>query len=119
MKNIKIYQSPMHSPMAEAEGIVIALNAPCSKNEVTIIINGNLTQYDENQDNADIQVRQVTTIKGGERITMDFNRNKEIILKNKDYGLNHKITLLNIEKEKVSGIDNQEFFYFEFMVEKL
>jgi len=115
-KNIKIFQSPFHSPLEVAEGIVIKISAPYSETSVTVEANPFIQDYQENADKTDIKVRQImltTTTDHTKKLLFDLKgvRKHQVTVETEQYEIN----LTNIGKEEIQG---QKFLFYEFSVSK-
>jgi hypothetical protein len=113
---VKILQSPFNPALEVVEDIIIQLHVPYSDTNVTIQVNPNVQDYQENSDNENIQVRQVmltTSTDQTKTLSLDFNNNKKQSFDIE--GSNYEIELMNIGKENIEG---QDFPYFEFNVSK-
>lgn len=100
IKAIKIVQSPFNPSLEVVEDIVINLHVPYSDTNVSIQVNPNIQEYQENANTKDAQVRQV----------MVTTPTDETIA-----GSDYEIELTNIGKENIQG---QDFPFFEFNVSK-
>lgn len=113
-KLIKIVSSPFNPAIEVVDKLVINLHVPYSEKEVTVQINPFVQNYDENQDQPGVQVRQVTlTTQTDETKTLKFDfaaNNKQTIDMNE---VKYEIKLMNIGKENLQG---QDFPYFEFFI---
>lgn len=113
-KNVKIICSPFNPSMEIVDDMVMKLHFPYSSDAVTIQFNPNIQDYQENQDQEGIQVRQVTfSTPTDETKTeiFDFKSNNEKTIKIADNS--YIVKLMNIGKENLQG---QDFFAFEFLV---
>ena len=113
-KLIKIIRSPSTPGLEVVGNIVIKLFVPCSENDVTIQVNPNIQDYQENADKPGIQVRQLIETKNTDQtktLKLDFQENniQKIKIDDEEY----KIRLMSIGKEELEG---QKFPYFEFLV---
>ena len=115
-KLVKIMQSPSNPSLEVVEDVVIKLHVPYSDTNVTIQVNPNIQDYQENADTENVQVRQVmltTPTDQTKTLSLDFNGNKR-----KSFGIegsNYEIELMNIGKENIKGRD---FLFYEFDVSK-
>jgi len=113
-KLIKIVQSPHNPPVEYIAGIVIQLFVPYSEKIVTIQVNPNIQEYQENADTKDAKVRQVMLFKPTEQtktFSFDIRTNRKHSYKTEKS--EYEIELMNIGKEKIEG---QDFLYYEFNV---
>jgi hypothetical protein len=113
---IKIIQSPFKPALEVVEDIVIILHSPYSDSNVTVQVNPNIQDYQDNADTEHSKVRQVimtTPTDQTRRLFFDFGNNKthRINLEGCDY----EIELMNIGRE---NIQNQDFLFYEFNVTK-
>ncbi len=115
-KLIKIVQSPFNPALEVVEDIVIQLHVPYSDKSVTVQVNPNIQDYQENADTENVQVRQVmTTIPTDQTkvLSFDFDNNKKHSINIE--GCDYEIELMNIGKENIQGKD---FPFYEFNVSK-
>lgn len=113
-KLIKIISSPFNPNMEVAGDLSIHLHVPYSENEVTVKINSGLQDYKENQDQKDIQIRQLTVTEDtNETRTLTFNFTSNNIHVVEINGKKYTIRLMSIGKENIQGLD---FPFFEFLV---
>lgn len=116
-KLIKLIKSPSDAGIETIDDkMVIKLHIPSSENNVTIQINPFLQDYKENIDQPNAQIRQaLATSTTPNTKTMSFDLKNNSSQSVNIEGINYKITLMNIGKEKTSEGD---FPYFEFLVKK-
>lgn len=113
-KTIRLHASPFHPPIETAFNLTLTLTAPYSSKEVTLIINGNTTDYQESIKGQGFEAAQITVTEGTpESIMFTFDLNQT-----KGYGLKmggelYEILLLNIDKQLEQG---QEFLFFDFEI---
>jgi hypothetical protein len=113
---IKIVQSPFNPPSEVVEDIIIQLHVPYSDENVTVQVNPNTQDYQENADIKNVQVRQLmmtTPTDQTKELSFDFDNNRKhsINIEGSDY----EIELMNIGKENIQG---QDFLFYEFNVSK-
>jgi len=116
-KNIKIILSPFNSNIEIVDIMAIQVHVPYSENEVTVLINPNITEYQEKQDKPGIKIRQFTVTESTEqtkKLKFDFKDNN--IHKVKINEKTFEIKLMTIDKEKIQG---REFPYFEFFINEI
>lgn len=112
--NIRLIASPFHSNLEIAGELVIKLHVPYSKDMVTIKINPNITEY---QDNKGGNIRQLSISKDtDETKTLQFDSKNNNIHKIKIGNDNYEIRLMNMGKVNEQG---QDFPTFEFLVKRL
>ena len=113
-KLIKLVNSPFNPNMEVAGDIVINMHVPYSEQDVTVQINPNIQEYQENNDQPDIQIRQVmVSVPTDETKELHFNLKENNVQKFKINDKEYEIKLLNIGKESLQG---QDFPSFEFHV---
>src|SRR5262245_20634081 len=113
-KHIKLLHSPFEPSIEIVEDVVIKLSSPCSLNEVTVQINPNIIEYQEEQSLPGLKVRQTTaTIQTDDTrlLKFDLQHNNTHKIKTSDKTL--QFELINIGEEK---IQEHNFLYFEFLV---
>jgi hypothetical protein len=113
-KVIRISNSPFTINLEVFEDIVIKLHVPYSDKSVTVMVNPNIQEYQENKDRGNVKVRQllVTIPTDDTRVlSFDFERNKKHRITIADH--NYEIELISIGKENIQG---QDFPYYEFNV---
>jgi hypothetical protein len=110
-KLVKIVQSPFEPELEVVEDIVIQLHVPYSDKSVTVQVNPNILDYQENADTENAKVRQVMVTTPTKTLSFDFdhNRSHSINVEGSDY----EIELMNIGKENIQG---QDFPFYEFNV---
>ena len=108
-KLIKLSISPNSPAIENVNDILIKATAPYSENNVTIVINPNITHYQEKAGTPNAQKRQ-TTITSGTNQTFIFDFEKNNVHNVKVDSKSYEIKLLNIDKEEFQG---QNFPYFE------
>lgn len=116
-KLIKIVQSPFTPALEVAEDLVIKLHVPYSDSSVTIQVNPNIQDYQENADTERAKVRQVIVTTPTDQtkvLSFDFANNKKHKINIE--GCDYEIELMNIGKE---NIQNQDFPFYEFNVSKV
>lgn len=117
-QKITIHLSPFHPNIATCGKLSFRIHVPYGENEVTILTNPNLLDYQETTGHATAQFRQVQlSASTMQSRTLKFNRShhqpQTLRIDDTDYD----IQLLKIGKEKTGP---QEFFFFEFrIVERL
>ncbi len=113
-KNIKIVASPFSPNLEVAFDMVIKLHVPYSEDEVTVQVSPNIQDYQENQDQPGVKVRQVTvTTNTDETQTLKFDF-KDSNVKTVHFGdKSFEIKLMQIGKVNLEG---QDFLYFEFFI---
>lgn len=109
--NVKIINSPSHSNLEVAGGLVIKLHVPYSDKNVTVKINPNLMEYKEKVNDNLRQVSMSLDTKETKILNFDFQKNniQNIAYENKNY----EIKLMSIGKVSEQG---QDFPTFEFMI---
>ncbi len=115
-KSIKITQSPFNPSLEIVDDVVVKLHVPYSDKSVTIQINPNIQEYQENAGTENAQVHQLieTTLTDQTKtFKLDLQNNKK--KKFSIGGGNYEIELTTIGKEK---IQDQDFLYYEFNVSK-
>lgn len=113
-KRIRIVQSPFNPPLEVVDDIVINLHIPYSESQVTIQVNPNIRDYQENAEATHVQIRPVIESTPSDQtkvVSLDLGKNKKkrIEIKNKNYD----IELVSIGKKK---IQDENFAFFEFDV---
>jgi hypothetical protein len=115
-KQIKLIESPFNSSIEVVNDLVIALHFPCSENDVTIQINPAITEYKENGDTQNAQIRQIMVSESTDDTkTLHFDLAGDNIKTVISNGREYKIKLLSIGKENIEGKD---FPSFEFYIEE-
>jgi hypothetical protein len=112
--NLKLVNSPFNPPMAEAMGLIFQIHVPSGKDMVTLLVNPNTRDYQENMDQPKMQVRQYTFsehTKDTKTITLDFGKNNIVTIDNE--GTEIDVRLMNISSEKIQG---QDFPIYEILV---
>lgn len=113
-KNIKIFQSPFHSPLETVEGIVIKISAPYSDTTVTVEVNPFIQEYKEKVEGGSLRLSQIiVTTPTDQTKKMLFNLNGTKKHKFNIEGKDYEIDLINIGKEEFK---NQKFLFYEFTV---
>ena len=114
MQHVKLTLSPFTSNIETAGDIILSIHVPYSESSVTVQVNPNIHEYQENADSEDVNVRQVmvsTSTDQTRKLSFDFKQNRKQTVEIN--GHTYTIELLNIGKEQIEG---QEFFVFEFQV---
>ncbi len=113
-KLVKIASSLVNPSMEIVGNIIINLHVPYSEKDVTIQINPNIQDYQENVSLPGIDIRQMlvtTSTDETKELKFDFKENNtQKIQVNED---TYEIKLMHIGKEKMEG---QDFPFFEFLV---
>ena len=115
-KLIKIVHSPFNPALEVVGDIVIQLVLPYSENNVTVHVNPNIQDYQENADTANAQVRQVTHTTPTDQtkvLSFDYDNNRKHKINIEE--CNYEIELMNIGKENIQG---QDFPFYEFSIIK-
>jgi hypothetical protein len=112
VQTIKINLSPFHPNVAIFGKLSFRIHVPYSEDEVTIMTNPNLLNYQENTGHDGAQLRQVqlsvpTMHSRTLKFKIDRDEPQKIRIDNTDY----EIRLVKIGKEKTG---TQDFFFFEF-----
>lgn len=107
----KIFQSPFRPNLEVFGDIVAKVHVPYSDRNVTLKINPNITEYQEDQSTDDAQIRQVTITTDTDetvsiQLDLDSNRSEAVTVAGRRY----LVELANIGKENQQG---QEFPFFE------
>ena len=107
----KIFQSPFRPNVEVFGDIVVKVHVPYSDRNVTLKINPNIQDYQEDQSTDDAQIRQVMlTTDADETITiqldLDSNRSETVTVAGRQY----VVELADIGKENQQG---QDFPFFE------
>ena len=113
-KLLKLINSPFNPPMAETMGLIFQIHVPCSKEMVTLLVNPNTRDYQENMDQPQLQVRQYSFTehtRDTKTITLNFAENNIVTINHE--GTEIDIKLMNISSEKIQG---QDFPAFEILV---
>lgn len=120
-QNVKFVFSPLLPNVEVVDSFTAKVSIPYTDKMVTLQIDPNVMHYEDKpeQQSPDIQVRQTMVSQGTkdtQTLTFDFQENniKKIHIDNKNYS----IKLMSIDKQKVEGMDGQEFPVFEFFVEQ-
>lgn len=113
-KLIKLVQSPFQSPIDEAYGLIFQIHVPYDKEQVTLLVNPNISDYSEKEGNDNIQISQFMFsqhTKDTKTISLDFKTNNTQIIENDNKNI--EIKLMNIGSENIEG---QDFPFFEIQV---
>ncbi|WP_055444939.1 hypothetical protein [Lacinutrix himadriensis] len=113
IKKISISGSPENPSIDEAFGLTFQLHAPYNKDEVTLLINPNITDYEDSMGDENVSIRHLTF--------SEHTPDTKII--KFDFGDNNvkKIGGTYIKLEKIGTIvfENQEFLTFDFFIEDI
>ena len=112
-KLIKLSISPFTPPIEEALGLSIQAHVPYGDDHITVLINGNLQDYTENDDKEGIKVRQSTFNVHNEHtkvVELNLTDKNESIVEGK------KMKLMNCGKENLQGTD---FRFYEILVSEV
>ncbi|WP_353778752.1 hypothetical protein [Winogradskyella sp. 3972H.M.0a.05] len=112
-KLFSIVLSPFTPPMEEAFGYNFQLHAPYNDQLVTLLVDGNITDYIDEEKKQGATISQLVFNEHNEHskvITLDFDKRNIVKLDNAE------IKLINIDKVSVEQSPNQKFFKFEFLV---
>jgi hypothetical protein len=113
-KLIRLHESPFHSPIETVFNLTLSLSAPTSEKEVTIIFNGNTTNYQESNKKEGLEISQIIMTEGTESAVINtFNLSDQSGFGLKIAGEFYEVRLINIGKENQQG---QDFLYYEFCV---
>lgn len=116
IKTVKIVSSPFAPDVETIEVFMMKLHFPYSESMVTIKIDPNIVEYEEQQKNSDpnVSVRQFFVSQDTDQtqiLDFDFGdkNSREVVIGNRSF----EIKLLNVGKVKTGG---QDFPEFEFLV---
>lgn len=114
---IKLYRSPLRSPIEVAGDIVLKLHVPYSSTSTAVQVNPNIQEYADQKDGGAAQIRQiVVTTPTDETQTLLFEMNGQKKHQISIAGSTVQIELLNIGDEVQQGVSVK---FFEFDVVKL
>jgi DUF2971 family protein len=111
-QTIRINLSPFHPNVAIFGKLFFRIHVPYSDDEVTILTNPNLLNYQENTSHGGAQFRQVQlSVPTMQSRTLKFKKGLDEPQKVRIDDTDYEIQLLKIGKEKAG---RQDFFFFEF-----
>jgi hypothetical protein len=113
-KNVRIVNSPISSAIEVVGDMVMSIQVPYSKDDVTMVFNPALVGYTENADRPGVQLRQMKVLQNtADTVTarFDFRAHNERIITVS--GVPYTVKLLRIDSELYDG---QKFPAFEFLV---